>query len=184
MCECFCSVYLITQTSQIDYFHRVHTILRWIGFSDFKYRPGTFAITLLSPLGKGPGPLFEQTWIPLIKVWLKLTQWFWSKRFKYEKFTERQTDGRQAISKKITALCSGDVISHPDFLRFFLQIQKYFKLTIMEHKSLILILCSTKHGRMWIRFCKTNCTLRLSDTKKIYQKVVAWLSKFWLKRSK
>ena len=27
----YCIVYLYTQTSQIDYFHHVHNILRWIG---------------------------------------------------------------------------------------------------------------------------------------------------------
>ena len=32
----YCIVYLYTQTSQIDYFQRVHKILRWIGCSDFK----------------------------------------------------------------------------------------------------------------------------------------------------
>ena len=32
----YCIVYLYKQTSQIDYFHRVHKILRWIGSSDFK----------------------------------------------------------------------------------------------------------------------------------------------------
>ena len=30
----------------------------------------------------------------LCQVWLKLAQWFWRRRWKYEKFTDRQTDGR------------------------------------------------------------------------------------------
>ena len=30
----------------------------------------------------------------LCQVWLKLAQWFWRRRWKCEKFTDRQTDGR------------------------------------------------------------------------------------------
>ena len=30
----------------------------------------------------------------LCQVWLKLTQWFWRRRWKYEKFTDRRTDRR------------------------------------------------------------------------------------------
>ena len=30
----------------------------------------------------------------LCQVWLKLTQWFWRRRWKCEKFTDRQTDGQ------------------------------------------------------------------------------------------
>ena len=30
----------------------------------------------------------------LCKVWLKLAQWFWRRRWKCEKFTDRRTDGR------------------------------------------------------------------------------------------
>ena len=45
-------------------------------------------ISLLSPLGKGCGPSFEQTCIfftqgpkdALCQVWLKLAQWFWRRR--------------------------------------------------------------------------------------------------------
>ena len=38
-----------------------------------------------SPLGKGCGPSFEQTWIPFTQgcfcqVWLKLVQWFWRRK--------------------------------------------------------------------------------------------------------
>ena len=32
-------IYLTAQTSQIDYFHHVHKILRWIGSSDLKKKP-------------------------------------------------------------------------------------------------------------------------------------------------
>ena len=40
----------------------------------------------------------------LCQVWLKLAQWFWRRRWKCEKFTDRQTDGptddgRQVIRK-------------------------------------------------------------------------------------
>ena len=51
-----------------------------------KVRQCIFAISYLSPLGKGWGPLFEQTWISLTQeclcqVWLKLTQRSWTRRF-------------------------------------------------------------------------------------------------------
>ena len=49
------------------------------------------------PLEKSWGPLFEQIWIPftqakatLCRVWLKLTQWFWTRK-KCEKFTMTTT---------------------------------------------------------------------------------------------
>jgi hypothetical protein len=40
----------------------------------------------LSPLWRGPGPLFEQTWIPfpndnLYQVWLNLARWLWRRFF-------------------------------------------------------------------------------------------------------
>ena len=53
----------------------------------------------------------------LCQVWLKLAQWFWRRRWKCEKFTDRQTD-RQTTdnrwSEKLTwAFSSGELkISH------------------------------------------------------------------------
>ena len=54
----------------------------------FKFLKCTFAISLLSPLGKGQCPIFEQIWISftqckedLCQVWLKLAQWLWRRRF-------------------------------------------------------------------------------------------------------
>ena len=125
----------------------------------FKFCQYIFAISLLSPLGKGWRPSFEQTEIPftkrwfvlslveigpvvlekkifkiyqcifhnyhllekrvalhlnklespspkdaLFQVWLKLAQWFWIRRWKCEKFTDRQTrqtDGQSTDKKMI-----------------------------------------------------------------------------------
>jgi hypothetical protein len=52
----------------------------------FKWPHLIFAFFRLSPLWRGPGPLFEQFRIPLPKddlcqVWLKLACWFWRRRF-------------------------------------------------------------------------------------------------------
>ena len=52
----------------------------------FKVRQCIFAISLLSPLRKGRGPIFEQTWIlitqnAVCQVWLKLALWFLRGRF-------------------------------------------------------------------------------------------------------
>ena len=47
----------------------------------------------------------------LCQVWLKLAQWFWKRRWKYEKFTDRQTDRQMTNdrwSEKLTwAFSSG-----------------------------------------------------------------------------
>ena len=64
-----------------------------------------FAISLLSPLGNGQGPSFEQTWIlitedTLCQVWFKLAQWFSRRRWKCEKFTDRWTDDGQHVIRK------------------------------------------------------------------------------------
>ena len=53
---------------------------------DFYISSIFFAISYLSPLGKGRGPPFEQIWIRITKdalrlVWFNLTQWFYRSRF-------------------------------------------------------------------------------------------------------
>ena len=48
----------------------------------------------------------------LCQVWLKLAQWFWSRRWKCEKFTDRRTDGQtdDGWSEKLTwAFSSGEL---------------------------------------------------------------------------
>ena len=55
----------------------------------------------------------DQTWIPItqrhfVPVWLKLAQWFWRRKRKCEKFTDRQRDNRRSEiqlrwAKKINA---------------------------------------------------------------------------------
>jgi hypothetical protein len=52
----------------------------------FKWPHPSFAFSWLSPLWRGPGPLFEQFRISINKddlyqVWLKLASCFWRKRF-------------------------------------------------------------------------------------------------------
>ena len=52
------------------------------------FRQSIFAVSLLSPLRKGRGSLFEQTWIPspknaLCQVWFKLALWLWDKSFEF-----------------------------------------------------------------------------------------------------
>ena len=61
----------------------------------------TFTISQLSPLWEGCGPSFEQTWIPFTQGYFvpKLAQWFWRRRRKCVKFTDRRTDRRQVIRK-------------------------------------------------------------------------------------
>ena len=49
-------------------------------------RAGPFSGTNLNPL-KSPSPKDA-----LCQVWLKLAQWFWRRRWKCEKFTDRRTD--------------------------------------------------------------------------------------------
>ena len=61
-----------------------------------------FAISQLSPLGKGQGPSFEKTWIPftqgcLCQVRLKLAQWFWRRSWKCEKFMTMTTENGQIL---------------------------------------------------------------------------------------
>ena len=60
------------------------------------------------PFGKGVALYLNKLEFPspkdtLCQVWLKLAQWFWRRRWKCEKFTDRrtdrQTDGRQVIRK-------------------------------------------------------------------------------------
>ena len=53
----------------------------------FKFRQYIFAISLLSPLGKGRFPTFERTRLPFTKGcfvlhWLKLACWFLRRRWK------------------------------------------------------------------------------------------------------
>jgi hypothetical protein len=49
------------------------------GEEDFQKIKGIFTLSLLSPLGGGLFPLFEQTSPKddLCQVWFKLAQWFW-----------------------------------------------------------------------------------------------------------
>jgi hypothetical protein len=52
----------------------------------FKKIQCIFTLLLLSPLGEGQFPSFEQFLSPphkddLCQVWLKLAQWFWRRRF-------------------------------------------------------------------------------------------------------
>ena len=52
----------------------------------FKFRQCIFAISKLSPLGKGQGLHLNKLESPspkdaLCKIWLKLAQWFWRRRF-------------------------------------------------------------------------------------------------------
>ena len=66
-----------------------------------------------SPLGKSMALHLKKTIISsptdaLCKVWLKLAQWFWRRRWNCEKFTERQMDDRR--SEKLTwAFNSGEL---------------------------------------------------------------------------
>ena len=76
---------------------------------DFKSCQCNLAILQLSPLGKGRALYLNKLESPsprdtLWQVWLKLAQWFWRRRWKCEKFTDRRTDGqtddgRQVIRK-------------------------------------------------------------------------------------
>jgi hypothetical protein len=61
-----------------------------------------FTHLLLSPLGEGQSPSFEQFRIPspkddLCQVWLKLVQWFWRRSRKSKSL---QTDDRQKAIRK------------------------------------------------------------------------------------
>ena len=70
-----CSCYL-TQGCIVTSLVEIGTVV--LGKKIFIFSQCIFAISLLSPLGKGRGPLFEQNWInftqnALWQVWLKLT---------------------------------------------------------------------------------------------------------------
>ena len=57
------------------------------------------------PLEKGMALHLNKLESPLSKdalchVWLKLAQWFWRRRWKCEKFTDRQTDNRRKVIRK------------------------------------------------------------------------------------
>ena len=61
---------------------------------------------IIFPLGKGGGGALHSNKIKssppkdaLCQVWLKLAQWFWRRRLKCEKFTDRWSDGWQAMRK-------------------------------------------------------------------------------------
>ena len=58
----------------------------------------------------------------LCQVWLKLAHWFWRRRWKCEKFTDRQTDGRttdKKWSESLTwAFSSGDLKTQGSHLSF------------------------------------------------------------------
>ena len=70
------------------------------------------------PLEKGVALHLNKLKSPLLKdalcqVWLKLAKWFWNRRWKCEKLTDRQTDGQttdRKWSEKLTwAFSSGEL---------------------------------------------------------------------------
>ena len=59
------------------------------------------------PFGKGVALHLNKLESPspkdtLWQVWLKLDQWFWRRRWKCEKFTDRRTDGRTQTDRRRT----------------------------------------------------------------------------------
>ena len=98
------------------------------------------------PFGKGVALRLNKLEFPspkdtLCQVWLKLAQWFWRRRWKCEKFTDRQTDGQtngqttdDRWSEKLTwAFSSGELksLSHSHIvynLKFFvhLKVESWF----------------------------------------------------------
>ena len=59
---------------------------------------------------------FIKTWVPinqecfnLCQVWLKLVQWFWRRRWKCEKFTDRRTTRDQISSLELSVQVSWKV---------------------------------------------------------------------------
>ena len=81
-------------------------LARWFCIKIFlKYFQCNFTFSLLSFLGKGRGPSFEQTWIPLPKdalcyVWLNLAQWFWRRNWKCKKISAGQQTDRQTTDNR------------------------------------------------------------------------------------
>ena len=81
----------------------------------FKFRQCIFAILLLSPFGRGWFFYLNKLEYPSPKgvsclVWSKLAQWFWRRRWKCEKLTDRRTDKRR--SEKFTWAFSPGEIKH------------------------------------------------------------------------
>ena len=80
---------------------------------------------LLSPLGKGRGPSFEQISFLLLhlrnalyQIWLKLPQWFWRRKRKYENVQQwrpqqqrRRTTDKLWLEKLTWTFGSGELIS-------------------------------------------------------------------------
>ena len=54
----------------------------------------------------------------LCQVWLKLAQWFWRRRLKCEKFTDRRTTGDQKREQKSVSSLSKwqDLVQNPSTL--------------------------------------------------------------------
>jgi hypothetical protein len=84
----------------------------------FKF-PCIFTLLLLSPLGEGQSPSFEQFRIPspkddLFHVWLKLVQWFWRRSQKCKSLqTDRRTNGRRTTGDQKSSLeLSAQVSKH------------------------------------------------------------------------
>ena len=70
-----------------------------LGKKTFKFCQYNFVILFLSPFVKGLSTSSEQSWTPFIQgflcvVCLKLTNWFWRKRWKCELFTDSWMDGQ------------------------------------------------------------------------------------------
>jgi hypothetical protein len=73
----------------------------------YKLKSALCHLLLLSPLGEGQSPSFDQFRTPspkddLCQIWLKLAQWFWRRSRKYKSLqtngrTDRQTDRQRAI---------------------------------------------------------------------------------------
>ena len=76
-----------------------------------KFTTMYFCYFIIFSLWKRAWPFIWRNGFPLAKdascqVWLKLAQWFWRRRWKCEKFTDRLTDDRQ--SEKLASTFRSD----------------------------------------------------------------------------
>ena len=142
-----------------------------------KFRQFTFAISLLSPLGKRQGTSLEQTWIhftqkstsskdALCLDWLKLVQWFWSRRWKCEKFTTTMRTTDKLWSEKLTwAFGSGELksISDLEARRTYRQLHVY-RVTVHANCTSTWLIC-TLYLYIWERVCITSCSFQYCNEK-------------------
>ena len=74
-------------------------LIKWFWRRFLNFVNVFFLYPFYLPLEKGRALYWNKLESPLPKdalcqVWLKLAQWFWRRRWKCEKFTDRRTDGR------------------------------------------------------------------------------------------